>query len=927
MAKLFQRKDAKVEKLYKAFIDSFGSKLVVYDTAGKQVSSNISLGEAGLKESGAFECRSSLTVGKFIERMAERGLIVKVFTTDNVEVIPGVTLETSGKITGCTPAQMEKFNAYSRNKAAEESAAQRDVTTLFGENAIFFFEYKVAGNDTQLRVDFVDGNLAVSNRRISDESPLKYTEDEDLVVPQEYLPAVPFNNNAFNDCVDFDDCGILLAKHFIKDNDGEVFMTIGILSDEDLKYEVIFSNRIELTKELNFALTEDTPCPQTLMIHNNNGGNIEEYSFYDIEIREDFEEIIKLLEEKEDPSDYLYDKDIDYFECRNYAMIWEYGSYSYETEYGSDEDDVQLDVSERTLFNYGPWPLFRGHRRPKALLMHVKECCGSGYTFKVPEDFQIVNCHFWDLSDLRNEFDHDWLGDGITSLGRFKYNGRVFFEDDCFDNSFSEKGWALFIYNPGRKKYQLVTDTTPHPQRYIDDKLDYDQIFGDPNKEIHEGQYSENTELTSFEVPDGFTKICDNAFRGCCNLSSVTIPSSVTEIGKWAFIDCSALKSVVIPEGVSLIDAAAFGNCEALKSIVIPSSVIDIDDNAFRGCSALESVVIPKGITIIKDSTFRDCSALKSVVIPDSVTEIEQFAFSGCSALESIILPNKLTLIGKDAFNGCSALKSVVIPDSVTLIGSYAFYGCSELKYAVIPKCITNIGYAAFVGCQFDYCVGSKILNVSSANIGKYSIPQGITIIGASAVSNNTNIESVLIPDGVIEIEESAFEDCTALKSVEISNSVTKIGDSAFCCCTALESVLIPDSVTEFGENIFSGCSALKSVVLPNSVTVISDSTFNECSALESVVIPDSVTEIGRSAFNECTTLKSIVMPNSVTEIGRYAFSDCSALESVTLSDNITEIGKGAFKDCPALKEFIIPAGSKAKFVELGIDENLLVEK
>lgn len=34
-----------------------------------------------------------------------------------------------------------------------------------------------------------------------------------------------------------------------------------------------------------------------------------------------------------------------------------------------------------------------------------------------------------------------------------------------------------------------------------------------------------------------------------------------------------------------------------------------------------------------------------------------------------------------------------------------------------------------------------------------------------------------------------------------------------------------------------------------------------------------------------------------------------------------------AFKDCPALKEFIIPAGSKAKFVELGIDENLLVEK
>lgn len=127
MAKLFQRKDAKVEKLLKAFRDSFGSKIVVYDASGNEVSDAISLGDAGLKESGAFECRSSLTVGKFIERMAERGLIVKVFTTDDVEVIPGVTLETSGKITGCTPKQMEKYIAYSRNKGAEPAAEKPAV--------------------------------------------------------------------------------------------------------------------------------------------------------------------------------------------------------------------------------------------------------------------------------------------------------------------------------------------------------------------------------------------------------------------------------------------------------------------------------------------------------------------------------------------------------------------------------------------------------------------------------------------------------------------------------------------------------------------------------------------------------------------------------------------------------------------------------
>lgn len=968
MAKLFQRKDAKVEKLKKAFRDSFGSKIEVYDSAGNVVSEAITLGAAGLKESGAFECRSSLTVGSFIERMAERGLIVKVFTTDDVEVIPGVTLETSGKITDCTPKQMEKYIAYSRNKGAEPAAEKPAVekpqevvhlrSQLFNNNstAVFFFKYQVGGKDAQLRVDFVNGDLAVSNRDFEDDCPIQYDDDYNVVIPEENRPAVPFNNPAFNDCVDYDECGILLAKHFIKDNDGEVLMSIGILHEDELTLEQVVSTEIKLTKDLNFVLTEDTPCPKTLYLGNNNGGNIEEYSFYAINKLEDFEALKKLIEENESPDDYLYEHDIDYFECRNYSMIWQEGQYAWWLE-GSEEDDEEasgeIEISERNLFKYDSWPIFRSQRRPKALLIRINEA-RSGYQFNVPEDFQIENCHFCNYTDdFRKEFDFDWLGDAITSFGQFKYNGRTFHLEDCNDR-LSLKGWALFAYNPGRKQYQLeggISNTRGRfPEPYFHDELDYTELFGDPNKEIHEREYEGNSELTSFVVPEGFTKICDNAFRGCDNLVSVTIPSSVTEIGQWAFIDCSALQSLVLPEGVTLIDAAAFGNCTALKSIIIPKSVIDIDENAFRGCSALESVVIPDGITIINDSTFRDCSALKSVIIPDSVTQIEQYAFRGCAALESIILPKKLTFIGQGAFYGCAALKSVEIPESVTRIGDYAFNGCSELKSAVIPNSKTKIGSCVFSGCQFDYCVGTKILNVSSANSGKYTFPHGITVIGESALSNSTTIESVVIPDGVTEIEKSAFEDCTALKYAEISNSVTKVGRSAFRGCTALESVVIPDSVTEIGDCIFSGCTALKSVVIsksiatisedafngcsalqsvviPNSVKVIDDSAFNECTALQSVVIPDSVTEINRCAFNLCQALKSIVLPNSVTEIGRYAFSECSALQSVTLPDSVTSIGRGIFDDSPELKEIIIPAGTKAKFVELGLDENLLVEK
>jgi hypothetical protein len=49
---------------------------------------------------------------------------------------------------------------------------------------------------------------------------------------------------------------------------------------------------------------------------------------------------------------------------------------------------------------------------------------------------------------------------------------------------------------------------------------------------------------TNVTIPDGFTKIGKEAFRGCKSLASVEIPDSVTEIGKLAFYECESLASV-----------------------------------------------------------------------------------------------------------------------------------------------------------------------------------------------------------------------------------------------------------------------------------------------------------------------------------------------------------------------------------------------
>ena len=159
--------------------------------------------------------------------------------------------------------------------------------------------------------------------------------------------------------------------------------------------------------------------------------------------------------------------------------------------------------------------------------------------------------------------------------------------------------------------------------------------------------------------------------------TSYNVPDGVTRIYDWAFGASTALESIVIPDSVTWISYGAFENCTSLKSIVIPDSVTMIDGNVFNGCVSLTSVMLPESIKIIVG--FEGCTLLASIVIPNSATTIAEFAFLNCTSLTSIVIPDSVTVIAFGAFRNCTSLESIIIPDSVTEIEDWAFFGCDNL--------------------------------------------------------------------------------------------------------------------------------------------------------------------------------------------------------------------------------------------------------
>ncbi len=226
-------------------------------------------------------------------------------------------------------------------------------------------------------------------------------------------------------------------------------------------------------------------------------------------------------------------------------------------------------------------------------------------------------------------------------------------------------------------------------------------------------------------IPQGVTKIKEDAFFGCDVPTWIYIPSSVTEIEEDAFdFDIYQVPFVVeensyaqdylrrnrwdamlfeIKHGVLVGFYIERGNpnfTEGELSFVIPDIVTEIGEYAFDSCPYVGSVTVPSSVKKIGQNAFSDCSHLESVILADSVTEIGKEAFKNCESLLQATLSNGLTKIPESLFEECESLETIQIPNSVTEIGKDAFSSCISLQKLTISGSVKKIHGDAFDGCD-----------------------------------------------------------------------------------------------------------------------------------------------------------------------------------------------------------------------------------
>lgn len=295
----------------------------------------------------------------------------------------------------------------------------------------------------------------------------------------------------------------------------------------------------------------------------------------------------------------------------------------------------------------------------------------------------------WYYSQIKDiELSNNWIDVELASAGTLGYEVLYSGKADVLDD-------AEFVKVTGPMNAADWTDIM-NMQNLI--ALD---LSGAVIAEIPNGAFRDKSRLNSVIMPEGITRIGENAFRGT-NLRTVNIPSTVITIGKLAFYG-TPLQHLTFTENATIdkIEELAFANCSSLQDVDFSNTIAltNIGNGVFYNCKQLNNIIIPNTVTTMGYAVLQDCSKLKSVVFSEAMTIINDHMCSGCTALENVQMPTEPVSINYAAFNGTSSLKNIDIPNTVKEIRGYAFQN-SGLESIALPVTLDYLYSCAFNNCK-----------------------------------------------------------------------------------------------------------------------------------------------------------------------------------------------------------------------------------
>lgn len=380
-------------------------------------------------------------------------------------------------------------------------------------------------------------------------------------------------------------------------------------------------------------------------------------------------------------------------------------------------------------------------------------------------------------------------------------------------------------------------------------------------------------------------------------ITSVIIPEGITRIEEDAFWECVGLESVQLPSTLKAIGTNAFSRCKNLKQINLADGV-ELGDHAFSGCAGLMD---EKGMIILGGVLFNVYKNQGELVIPDSVKRINPGAIRELPDLQSVVFPEGITRLPGQTISYCPKITHMTIPASVNDIHYSAFSG---IRHQVTVHGWTGSAAEEFCARQYgwkfeslgviqeeetDFVIRDEVLLEYKGNDETVVIPEGVKIIGlrkagwsgVGAFADNKTLRHLVIPEGV-EYIDAAFYGCENLETIQFPDSLTDVSSRALNYTKWYKA--------HTAGPVYAGAVMIgyvpyadraqepETLVIAEGIRTIANSAmYSALGFTRKVVLPSTLEAIGESAFGGNHSLEEMVAPAALREIGDYAF------DSVTL--------------------------------------------